>query len=110
MGTAPSVAIPRAVEKAGLNLNDIDIFEINEAFASQVGQGSKGQGRCGGAQIEGFVLGRGKGFTPFDPASGTCQICGRALRTTSTSPPHPASLGAPTTPSATHSTPTPAHP
>ncbi|NCC73316.1 MAG: acetyl-CoA C-acyltransferase [Sphingobacteriia bacterium] len=31
--TAPSLAIPKAVEKAGLNLTDIDFFEINEAFA-----------------------------------------------------------------------------
>ena len=29
-------AIPAAIEKAGLSLDDIDIFEINEAFASQV--------------------------------------------------------------------------
>lgn len=31
--TAPSLAIPKAVEKAGLKLTDIDFFEINEAFA-----------------------------------------------------------------------------
>ncbi|NXW63878.1 THIKB thiolase, partial [Eurystomus gularis] len=35
MGIGPAYAIPVAVEKAGLTLNDIDIFEINEAFASQ---------------------------------------------------------------------------
>ena len=35
MGIGPAVAIPKAVEKAGLKLEDIDIFEINEAFASQ---------------------------------------------------------------------------
>jgi len=29
------LAIPEAVKKAGLALNDIDLFEINEAFASQ---------------------------------------------------------------------------
>ncbi len=31
--TTPSVAIPRAVEKAGLNMSDIGFFEINEAFS-----------------------------------------------------------------------------
>ncbi|NWV11643.1 THIKB thiolase, partial [Ptilonorhynchus violaceus] len=35
MGIGPAYAIPAAVQKAGLTLNDIDIFEINEAFASQ---------------------------------------------------------------------------
>ncbi len=35
MGIGPAVAIPKAVEAAGLELNDIDLFEINEAFASQ---------------------------------------------------------------------------
>ncbi len=31
--TTPSVAIPRAVEKAGLQMSDIGVFEINEAFS-----------------------------------------------------------------------------
>ena len=31
--TAPSKALPRAVEKAGLKMADIEFFEINEAFA-----------------------------------------------------------------------------
>ncbi|XP_029444232.1 3-ketoacyl-CoA thiolase, peroxisomal [Rhinatrema bivittatum] len=35
MGIGPAYAIPAAVEKAGLTLNDIDVYEINEAFASQ---------------------------------------------------------------------------
>jgi acetyl-CoA acyltransferase 1 len=35
MGIGPAVAIPPALKKAGLTVNDIDIFEINEAFASQ---------------------------------------------------------------------------
>ncbi|GKU86127.1 hypothetical protein SLEP1_g694 [Rubroshorea leprosula] len=35
MGVGPAVAIPAAVKSAGLELNDIDLFEINEAFASQ---------------------------------------------------------------------------
>ncbi|MPM00142.1 Acetyl-CoA acetyltransferase [bioreactor metagenome] len=35
MGMGPAVAIPRVLEKAGLRLEDIDLFEINEAFAAQ---------------------------------------------------------------------------
>ncbi|GAV69065.1 Thiolase_N domain-containing protein/Thiolase_C domain-containing protein [Cephalotus follicularis] len=35
MGVGPAAAIPAAVEAAGLELGDIDLFEINEAFASQ---------------------------------------------------------------------------
>ncbi|KAL5702250.1 acetyl-CoA C-acyltransferase [Ranunculus cassubicifolius] len=35
MGVGPSVAIPAAVKAAGLEIGDIDLFEINEAFASQ---------------------------------------------------------------------------
>ncbi|KAI4317862.1 hypothetical protein L6164_025693 [Bauhinia variegata] len=34
-GVGPAIAIPTAVKVAGLGLNDIDLFEINEAFASQ---------------------------------------------------------------------------
>ncbi|KAF3436016.1 hypothetical protein FNV43_RR23108 [Rhamnella rubrinervis] len=35
MGIGPAVAIPAAVKSAGLELDDIDLFEVNEAFASQ---------------------------------------------------------------------------
>ena len=35
MGIGPVAAIPKAVEQAGLKMNDIDLFELNEAFASQ---------------------------------------------------------------------------
>ena len=35
MGIGPIAAIPKAVEQAGLKMNDIDLFELNEAFASQ---------------------------------------------------------------------------
>ena len=31
--SAPAVALPIAVEKAGLKLDDISLFEINEAFS-----------------------------------------------------------------------------
>ncbi|KZT36810.1 acetyl-CoA acetyltransferase [Sistotremastrum suecicum HHB10207 ss-3] len=30
---APTVALPRALEKAGLSVNDISLFEVNEAFS-----------------------------------------------------------------------------
>ncbi|KAI3835146.1 hypothetical protein MKX03_019772 [Papaver bracteatum] len=35
MGVGPAVAIPAALKAAGLELNAIDLFEINEAFGSQ---------------------------------------------------------------------------
>lgn len=35
MGIGPAYAIPAALEKAGLTVDQIDVFEINEAFASQ---------------------------------------------------------------------------
>jgi len=35
MGIGPAVAIPAVLEKAGLGVDDIDLFEINEAFGSQ---------------------------------------------------------------------------
>jgi acetyl-CoA acyltransferase 1 len=35
MGIGPAVAIPAALAKAGLTVKDIDLWEINEAFASQ---------------------------------------------------------------------------
>lgn len=35
MGVGPWKAIPVALEKAGITKDDVDIFEINEAFASQ---------------------------------------------------------------------------
>lgn len=37
MGIGPAVAIPRALKKAGLTKDQIDLWEINEAFASQFG-------------------------------------------------------------------------
>ena len=35
MGVGPAYAIPKLLTKTGLTISDIDIFEINEAFASQ---------------------------------------------------------------------------
>jgi acetyl-CoA C-acetyltransferase len=36
MGVGPAYAIPLALQRAGLQLKDMDVIEINEAFASQV--------------------------------------------------------------------------
>lgn len=36
MGIGPAFAIPQAIERAGMKLGDMDVVEINEAFASQV--------------------------------------------------------------------------
>ncbi len=36
MGIGPLKAIPRALDAAGIELSDIDLVELNEAFASQV--------------------------------------------------------------------------
>ncbi len=35
MGIGPMIAIPKALKQSGLTLNDIDLIELNEAFASQ---------------------------------------------------------------------------
>lgn len=35
MGIGPVAAIPKALQRAGMNLGDIDLIELNEAFASQ---------------------------------------------------------------------------
>lgn len=35
MGVGPAAAIPPVLKKAGLSKDDVDIYEINEAFASQ---------------------------------------------------------------------------
>jgi acetyl-CoA C-acetyltransferase len=33
-GLTPTLAIPKALERAGMKLGDVDLFEINEAFCS----------------------------------------------------------------------------
>lgn len=64
MGIGPVAAIPRALKQAGLNLGDIDLVELNEAFASQslavIGQAGLDAGRVninGGAIALGHPLG-----------------------------------------------------
>jgi len=36
MGIGPALAVPLLLERAGLSIDDIDVWELNEAFASQV--------------------------------------------------------------------------
>jgi acetyl-CoA acyltransferase len=36
MGVGPIKAVPKALKRAGLTLNDVDLIEFNEAFAAQV--------------------------------------------------------------------------
>jgi acetyl-CoA C-acetyltransferase len=36
MGVAPIVAIPKALEAANMKISDVDVVELNEAFAAQV--------------------------------------------------------------------------
>ncbi len=68
MGVGPAYAIPKLLKKAGLKTNDIDYFEINEAFASQALYSAKKVGIedrlekddincCGGAIALGHPLG-----------------------------------------------------
>ncbi len=38
MGIGPAYAIPRALESAGVTIGDVDLIEINEAFAAQIVQ------------------------------------------------------------------------
>lgn len=38
MGIGPSLAIPKVLAKTGLTVDDVDLFEINEAFASMVSE------------------------------------------------------------------------
>ena len=35
MGIGPIAAVPKVLKQAGMNINDIELFELNEAFASQ---------------------------------------------------------------------------
>ena len=34
LGVGPAYAIPKVLKKCGLTVKDVDVFEINEAFAS----------------------------------------------------------------------------
>lgn len=36
MGLGPVPAVRKVLERAGLNINDMDLIELNEAFAAQL--------------------------------------------------------------------------
>ena len=36
MGVAPIGAVPKALQRAGMTIDDVDVYELNEAFAAQV--------------------------------------------------------------------------
>lgn len=36
MGLGPTVAVPKALQRAGITADDLDVIELNEAFAAQV--------------------------------------------------------------------------
>ncbi len=62
--TAPGLVIPAVLKKAGLAIKDIDLFELNEAFAAQVLQNIKVAGVpedrlniCGGGIAIGHPIG-----------------------------------------------------
>ena len=62
--TAPSIAIPKALKHAGINMADIDAFEINEAFSvvalanmKLLGLGEEKVNMHGGAVAMGHPLG-----------------------------------------------------
>jgi len=64
MGIGPMVSIPRVLELTGLSLDDIDLVELNEAFAAQalavirvVGLDSEKVNVNGGAIALGHPLG-----------------------------------------------------
>ncbi|XP_070498669.1 acetyl-CoA acetyltransferase [Chironomus tepperi] len=42
MGAGPIEAVPKVLEKAGWSLDDVDLFELNEAFAAQALSVNKG--------------------------------------------------------------------
>ncbi len=64
MGYAPALAIPKAAEKAGISVDDLDVIELNEAFAAQavavardVGLDSERLNPTGGAIALGHPVG-----------------------------------------------------
>ncbi len=61
---APALAVPAVLKKANLAIKDVDLFELNEAFAAQVLQNMKEGGIpeekvniCGGAIAMGHPIG-----------------------------------------------------
>lgn len=81
MGVGPAYAIPKILKKSGITIEDVDLFEINEAFAGQalmcvdsLKLDTKKLNPNGGAIALGHPLGGPKIIShPLDR-------CGRALR------------------------------
>jgi len=64
MGFAPALAVPKVLEKASLGLDDVDLIELNEAFAAQavavidhLGLDEAKVNVCGGAIALGHPVG-----------------------------------------------------
>ncbi len=73
MGIGPAVAIPKVLNQTGLTPDDVDFFEINEAFASQavyciekLGLPYEKVNLHGGAIAIGHPLGMSEFFSTFD--------------------------------------------
>jgi acetyl-CoA acyltransferase len=62
----PALAIPKALDRAGLTLKDIDLVDLHEAFAAQVLAVLKALGSRGFARTR---LGRDEAVGEIDPAS-----------------------------------------
>ena len=56
MGLGPVPAVRKVLERAGLNINDMDLIELNEAFAAQAlgarRQTARRAGRCGARESQ----------------------------------------------------------
>ena len=57
MGIGPAYAIPAALRDADLSMDDVDIFEVNEAFASQATSGADQHASRAPAPRRGIALG-----------------------------------------------------
>ena len=64
MGLGPIHAVPKALERAGLTIGDMDVIELNEAFAAQaipcireLGMNPKNVNPYGGAMALGHPMG-----------------------------------------------------
>ena len=87
MGFGPAPAIRKVLERSGLQLSDIDLFEINEAFAGQYLAVEKDLGLDRDPSAPRRVLLHRHGVAPFvlcqegsSPRSSFC--CGRGWDTT----------------------------
>ncbi|KAL4433968.1 hypothetical protein ABPG75_000409 [Micractinium tetrahymenae] len=96
MGTAPSVAIPKALARAGLSKDDVEVYELNEAFASQFAYCMRELGLpedkvnpCGGA----IALGHPAGATGARQTVTLLHELARRIRSSSSGSQSSGSLG-----------------